>query len=83
VLNQVDEVLRGKPIVDRNKHRAQLGDSVKRFELRAGIRGNGGDTVALSNAQRLKCSRPAVTAVEECLVGKTLATIDNSLTVAI
>jgi len=83
VVHDVDEVVGGKPVVDRHQHRAGLGDGIERLELRVGVRRDGGDPVTRLDAQPLQRGRPPVAAVEELLVGQPEAAVDDRLAGAV
>ncbi len=55
VLNQVTEVVRDQPEIDRHEHRADLRHGVERLELRVRVRRDVGDAIALPDAKPLQC----------------------------
>ena len=83
VVDHVDEVFRGEPVVHRHEHRAELRHRVERLELRVRVRRDRGDPVALADAERLQGARPAVAAVEELLVGEPEVAVDDGLARAV
>jgi hypothetical protein len=68
VIDDVGEVGRGEPEIDRHEHRPDLRNGVERFELLMGVGCDVGDTVARPDAETLKRGRPSVGAPEELLV---------------
>ena len=83
VVDHVDEVFRGEPVVHRHEHGAELRHRVERLELRVRVRRDRGDPVALADAERLQGARPAVAAVEELLVGEPEVAVDDGLARAV
>src|SRR5699024_7469389 len=77
VVDDVDEVVGGQPEVHRDQDRAELRHGVEGLQLRVCVGGDVGDTVALHDAHGLQGRGPAVTAVEELLVGQTKIPIDH------
>ena len=84
VLDDVSEILGGEPVVDRDQHRSQLRYRIKRLQLRMGVGGDVGDTVAAAHGHvPLQDRRPAVAAIKELLVGQPQIAIHDRLPVAI
>jgi hypothetical protein len=60
VLDQVDDVLCGQPLVERHHDRTELWHGIELLEHRMGIRGNQRNTVTRADAKRLQRRRPAI-----------------------
>ena len=54
MVDDVLEIVRRQPIVDRYQHGADLRDGVIRFQMRVGIGRDIGDPVAVPDAEGLK-----------------------------
>jgi hypothetical protein len=83
VIDDVGEVGRGEPEIDRHEHRPDLRNGVERFELLMGVGCDVGDTVARPDAETLKRGRPSVGAPEELLVRQAQRAVDHRLAPAV
>ena len=83
VVHDVDEVLRGQPVVDRHQDGAELRHRVEGLQLRVRVRRDRGHPVALRHAEPLQRRGPAVAAIEELPVGQPEITVDDRLPVCV
>src|SRR5713226_5070321 len=81
--DDVGEIVSDETIVDRDEYRPNLGYGVKGFEEGMRVGSNVGDAVALTDAQVLESSRPAITAPAKLRIRQPQALVDNSLAVRI
>ena len=83
VVDDVGEVVGGQAVVDRHDDRADLRHGIEGFELRVRVRRDVGHAIALAHAEPLQRRRPAVTALEELLVGQPQRAIHDRLAVGV
>jgi hypothetical protein len=83
MLNRVSKLSRVQAIIQRNKDRAYLRDSVKRLKLRVGIGSDIGDSVSALDTQCLKRTGPPIATPEKLLIGKAEVLIHNRFTIGI
>ena len=77
VIDDVAEIVRREPIVDRHDDGADLRHAVERFEHRMGVRRDIRDARAGVDVELLQHSGPAVAAIEELLVGETQRAVND------
>jgi hypothetical protein len=70
VVDDVREVGRREPEIDRHEHGAGLRHGVEGLELRMRVRGDVRHPIALPHAESLQPARPAIATREELLVGE-------------
>ena len=83
VVDDVDEIVGGQPIVDRNEHRADLRHGVERLKLRMRVGRDIGDAVARLDPHLLQRGGPAIAAVKELRIGEPEIAVDDSFPVGI
>ena len=83
VLDDVGELVRAQPVVDRHEDRADLRHGVKRLELRVRVRRDVGDAIARLDAERLQRGGPPVAAIEELRVGKPQVAVDDRFAIGV
>ena len=77
VVDDVLEIIRDQPIVDRHQDRADLRDRIVRFQVGVGVRGDVGHPIALADSEGLQRRRPAIAAVEELRIRQSQFPIDD------
>ena len=83
MVDDVLEILRQQPVVDRHQHRADLRHRVVAFQMGMRVRRDIGDPVALAHAHSLQRRGPTVAAVQEFRIGEAQIAIDDRFLVAI
>jgi len=79
MLDQIRKIIRGQPVVDWHQNRADLRDSVKRFELSVCVGRDISDTITLSHTERLQGVRPTITSVEKLFVVQSQIAVHHSI----
>ena len=77
VVDDVLEVIREQPIIDRHQYRADLRDRIIRLQMGVRVRGDVGHPIALSDSEGLQRRRPAIAAFQELCVGQSQIPIDD------
>src|SRR5438445_4166244 len=83
VIDYVGEVVRSQPVVNRHQDSAELRHCVERLQLAVSIRRDVGHPVALVYTESRKRARPAITALEELLVGQAATILVHRLDLGI
>ena len=83
VVDDVLEVIWEQPIVDRHQYRADLRNRVICLQVGVRVRGDVGDSIALSDSEGLERRRPAVAAFQELCVGQPQISIDDRFALAV
>ena len=81
--DQVAEIVRDQPIVERHQHGANLRDGIERLELRVRIRRDVGDPIPGLDAGLLQPRRPSIAPLAELGVGERVRAVEDGRAIAI